>query len=77
MLDLCCTGLLLDLFLLLAIELLVALDLLGLGFGGQTLLSVVLLNLAFVYQALLFLLLFAGLFGLLLVDQSGFEQLVA
>ena len=64
-------------FLLLTVQLLVALDLLGLGFGRQALLSVIELDLAFMGQTLLLLLFFTGLFGLLLVNQSGFEQLVA
>ena len=77
MLDLRSTGFLLDLLLLLAVQFLVALDLLGLGFGSQTLLGVVQFDLAFVGQTLLFLFFFAGLLGLLLVDQSVLEQLVA
>jgi len=75
--DLRGTGFLLDLFLLLTIELLVALDLLGHGFLSGTLLGVIEFNLTFVGQTLLLLLLFADLFGLLLIDQPCFEQLVA
>ncbi|MNR12557.1 hypothetical protein D3C85_1289200 [compost metagenome] len=77
LLDLRGTGLGLSLFLLLAVELLVALDLLGHGFLRRALLGVIQLDLAFVGQALLFLLVFADLLGLLLVDQPCFEQLVA
>ena len=77
LLDLSGAGLLFGLLLLLTVQLLVALDLLGLGFGRQALLSVIELDLAFMGQTLLLLLFFAGLFGQLLVNQSGFERLVA
>ncbi|MCY1174160.1 hypothetical protein D9M73_143490 [compost metagenome] len=76
LLDLRGTGLLLGLFLLLAVEFLVALDLFGHGFLGGTLLGVVDFDLALVLQALLFLFLFTDLLDLLLVDQTGFQQLV-
>ena len=49
---------------------------LGLGLQRGLALAVVLLGLALVLQALLFLLLLAGLLGLLFVDQPGFQQLV-
>ena len=74
MLDLRSTGLLLDLFLLLAVQFLVTLDLLGLGLGSQTLLGVVQFDLALVGQALLLLFFVAGLLGLLLVYLFCFEQ---
>jgi hypothetical protein len=44
---------------------------------GRALLGVIQFDLAFMGQALLLLFLFADLLGLLLVDQSCFEQLVA
>ncbi|MCY1176278.1 hypothetical protein D9M73_165440 [compost metagenome] len=75
--DLGGTGFLLGFLLLLAVELLIALDLLGHGFLRRALLGVIQLDLAFVGQSLLFLLVFADLLGLLLVDQPCFEQLVA
>ena len=77
MLDLSRTGLLLDLLLLLTIELLIALDLLGQRFLSRTFLLVIDLSLALVHQTLLFLLFLADLLGLLLVDQTCLEQLVA
>ncbi|MNT29742.1 hypothetical protein D3C72_1654990 [compost metagenome] len=77
MLDLGSTGFLLGFLLLLAVELLVALGFFRHGFLGQPLLGVVDFDLAFMLQALLFLLFFTDLLDLLLVDQTGFEQLVA
>ncbi|MNV68902.1 hypothetical protein D3C71_1617780 [compost metagenome] len=62
---------------MLTVQLLVTLDLIGHGFLGQTLLAVVDLDLAFVLHAFLFLFGFVGLRDLFLVDQTGFEQLVA
>ena len=64
------------LFLLLAVQFLIAGDLLGLGLQGGLLLRVIDFDLAFLFQALLFLLLLAGLLGLLFIDQPGFEQLI-
>ena len=61
LLDLRHPGLLLGLFLLLAIELLVAPGLFGHGFLGHALLAVVDFDLAFVLHALLFLFSFVGL----------------
>nr|BFE94993.1 hypothetical protein GCM10020185_55290 [Pseudomonas brassicacearum subsp. brassicacearum] len=65
MLDLRGPSLLLDLFLLLTVEFLVALDLLGHGLLGGALLGVIQFDLAFMGQALLLLFLFADLLGLL------------
>ncbi len=76
LLDLRCTGLLLGLLLLLAVELLIAGELLGLGLQRRFALRIVLLDLALFLQALLLLLLLDGLLGLLFVDQPGFEQLI-
>src|SRR5690606_39545497 len=77
LLDLRGARLLLGLLLLLAVELLVARLLLGLGLERCLALRVILLGLALVHQALLFLLLLAGLLDLLLIDQPRFGQLVA
>ncbi len=77
LLDLRGAGLLLGFFLLLAVQFLVTLGFLGHGFLGHALLAVVHLDLAFVLQAFLFLLGLVGLGNLFLVDQTGFEQLVA
>jgi len=77
LLDLSRAGLGLGFFLLLAIQLLVTFDLFGVCLGSQACLGVIDLGLAFVDQALLLLFLFADLLGLLLVDQTCFEQLVA
>ncbi len=77
MLDLSGAGLLLDLLLLLTVQFLITLGLLGHGLLGCTLLRVIGLRLTLVHQTLLFLLFFADLLGLLLVDQTCLEQLIA
>ncbi|MOA21591.1 hypothetical protein D3C78_1420910 [compost metagenome] len=77
LLDLRGAGLLLGLLLLLAVQLLVARGLLGHGLQGGLFLRIVDFDLVLLLQALLFLLLLAGLLGLLFIDQTGFQQLVA
>ena len=62
--------------LLLAVELLIAGNLFRLRLQCRFALRIVLLDLAFLLQALLLLLLLDGLLGLLFVDQPGFEQLI-
>ncbi len=77
MLDLRDTGLLFGFFLLLTVQLLVACEFFGMSLKCRIALRGVLFSLAFLHQALLFLLLLAGLLGLLFIDQPGFEQLIA